>query len=620
MKSSLFAFLFPLVCTGVVYLQPEIALAESSEASGDKIKYQLEAELDSTLRQLTARAEVNYTHDFEQAISELVFQLPPNAPFLVDNSNYLLSISRVSVDGKEVSKSAPGFILTVPLGRSLKKGETVAVQLEFSLALPKRLTASTMASDALLTMIKSLSGGETKSPARELYANSAEVSSFSHWYPIIPAFDGKSFDTSLPSGMGDIANFPVADYNLSLTADADSTVISSAELKSEGSAGEGKKRRIFEGKKLRELALLAGDTYHLRSKDVDGVKVNVYYLPKSKDKAEDMLKYASDSLAYFSKTFSPYPFPKLDVVEVPLGSGIGGMEYAGLIAVSSQFIAGMDFSKDEVLSLFTQDLQQKPDLMQGPLKYTLEFIIAHEVAHQWWHALVGNNSKATPFVDEALTNYSSLMYFENRYGAKVAAEQQYMQTEFAYQAYRLSGGADRKVDAPAESFSSPTEYAAIVYGKGPLYFKELRGKLGDELFLRVIRKYIEDYSFKIATPRSFPDTVTAVLKSENSSIPAAEVDALAKRWFEGTSGDADIGTLSAVKFVETFLDPTAFSGEDGLAVKLALTLFEKPLIKALSEHLAAASEGEAGALKELKIKGSRPFGSGGQGESMESAL
>ena len=48
----------------------------------------------------------------------------------------------------------------------------------------------------------------------------------------------------------------------------------------------------------------------------------------------------------------------------------------------------------------------------GGFSSTREFVIAHEVAHQWWHAMVGNDSISAPVVDEPLAQFSACVHFE----------------------------------------------------------------------------------------------------------------------------------------------------------------------------------------------------------------
>ena len=83
-----------------------------------------------------------------------------------------------------------------------------------------------------------------------------------------------------------------------------------------------------------------------------------------------MLAAAQTSVSTFSASFGPYPYPELDVV---LGAfpDFGGMEYPTIV-----------FSEVD--------------------KWT----VAHEVAHQWWYGLVGNDQYAEPWLDESLATWS----------------------------------------------------------------------------------------------------------------------------------------------------------------------------------------------------------------------
>ncbi len=47
---------------------------------------------------------------------------------------------------------------------------------------------------------------------------------------------------------------------------------------------------------------------------------------------------------------------------------------------------------------------------------------------------------------------------------------------------------------------SPEDYGYIVYGKGAVFFYELREKLGDERMLAFLRAYLEDREYKLSTP------------------------------------------------------------------------------------------------------------------------
>ena len=62
----------------------------------------------------------------------------------------------------------------------------------------------------------------------------------------------------------------------------------------------------------------------------------------------------------------------------------GGMEYGALVYISLDV---------------TDQLQY-----QG--------VIVHEIAHQWWYGLVGNNQILTAWIDEGLAEYCTAVFFE----------------------------------------------------------------------------------------------------------------------------------------------------------------------------------------------------------------
>ena len=55
-------------------------------------------------------------------------------------------------------------------------------------------------------------------------------------------------------------------------------------------------------------------------------------------------------------------------------------------------------------------------------KFLLEYVIAHETAHQWWYSVIGNDEISEPWLDEALTEYSTVLYFEEKYGKEVGSK------------------------------------------------------------------------------------------------------------------------------------------------------------------------------------------------------
>ena len=160
-----------------------------------------------------------------------------------------------------------------------------------------------------------------------------------------------------------------------------------------------------------------------------------------------MLEAAASSLATYEKLFGRYPYVDLDVVEAPLVGGAGGVEFSGLVTVASMLY--------------------RPALSEGPMGMLagllggaghdarvkeltdsmLEFVTAHEVAHQWWPGLVGSDSRQHPFQDEALAQWSAVLHIKERYGperAKLEADRKTIQEQWVESQKQLQAAAGQR--------------------------------------------------------------------------------------------------------------------------------------------------------------------------------
>jgi hypothetical protein len=183
-------------------------------------------------------------------------------------------------------------------------------------------------------------------------------------------------------------------------------------------------------------------------------------------------------------------------------------------------------------------------------------VVAHEVAHQWWNAVVGSDSKRHPFVDEALANHSAIHYFAEIHGEDAAQRQRELQMKLPWHMSRMMGGRDRPVDLPTSAYENMVEYAAVVYAKGGLFFDAVRKDIGSERFLAVIKQYYVDYAFKVASPEDLRKRLVAA-----SSRPK-QTQALIKRWLHEAYGDRDIGPIQFNVLLEQFFGSGVLSALD----------------------------------------------------------
>jgi aminopeptidase N len=167
---------------------------------------------------------------------------------------------------------------------------------------------------------------------------------------------------------------------------------------------------------------------------------------------------------------------------------------------------------------------------------SLEWTVAHVVAHQWWGNAVGNDPQRVPVLDEALANYSALFYYQQVHGEERAKAALDDQLRGVYKVYRTFGGEDMAADHAAREYRNFFQYSAIVSSKGALMFAELRRLLGDQKFFDALKNYYEANKLEVA---ELDDLKGAFL----AEAPATERRAVSRtfdRWLSSKHGDEDI--------------------------------------------------------------------------------
>ncbi len=420
--------------------------------------YHIEARLD--LSQDTPRIHAvqttRYTNKTGAPLDAIYFRLFPNKPSYGSE----LAFRTVTVAGREAAldyqseRTAVGVSLAEPL----PAGGPVQVEMEYDVTVPV-----------------------TNARGYGTFNYEDGILLLSNFYPMVAVYDPGGWNLALGPDYGDPVYAETSLYSVEFTAPQGMSVVASGSTGSKRDNDDGTTTWSLLSGPMRDMMLVVSDRFETSSYAVGYVRVNSYYLPEHRASGELALGYARECLRAFQQSFGPYPFAEFDVVEAPIAAG--GMEYPGLIMLA---IRHYETSGEY-----------------------LEFLTAHEVAHQWWYSLVGNDQVLVPWLDESLANFSIVYYYEHVYGADRAslAFQNYVAANY----YRARDeGRDDVVNQPVEAFE-PGQYGAIVYGKGAVFFHELRFKLGDDLFLEVLRAYLEDRQYKLATPDDFlrvAETVT----------------------------------------------------------------------------------------------------------------
>ncbi|MEJ2563426.1 MAG: M1 family aminopeptidase, partial [Anaerolineales bacterium] len=118
----------------------------------------------------------------------------------------------------------------------------------------------------------------------------------------------------------------------------------------------------------------------------------------------------------------------------------------------------------------------------------LPILTAHEVSHQWWYSAVGNDVFLEPWLDEALAQYSALVFLEEMEGEE--AMQRYLRDyEEDIDRLEVLHGTSFPVGSSVWEFAPNGEnYYEVIYYKGPMFLHALRLEIGDEAFFSGMRK------------------------------------------------------------------------------------------------------------------------------------
>ncbi len=423
-------------------------------------RYSMTLQFDPAGPTLNGAEDVRYFNRQSVPLNEIYFRLFANYP----DSGGKITASHLSVDGAAAPPSyeMQNTALRVPLAKPLTPNASADVHLDFTVSIPrdnKNHYADFTSTDGIVTM-----------PTV---------------YPLIPAYDAKGWHIEIGPPYGDLVYADVSLYAVTLTVPSTMTVIASGSTigKTENANGTTTWRLI--GAPMRDFDLNLTDRLQKASAAVGETTVHSYYDPADVDSGKSALQFATDALRIYQKRFGVYPYREFKVIETPTTAG--GIEYPGV-------------------AIIARGLYRTPRQRDF-----FEFATAHEVAHQWWYGMVGNDQVNEPWVDESLTQYSTLIYYEDLRGASVAQSILKDQFQNLYNRAKNSGH-DAAVNQPVSAFNE-SDYSTIVYQKGPLFFDALRKKMGDALFFQFLRTYLERYRYKIATGAEVLKTAEGVYGS-----------------------------------------------------------------------------------------------------------
>jgi aminopeptidase N len=152
--------------------------------------------------------------------------------------------------------------------------------------------------------------------------------------------------------------------------------------------------------------------------------------------------------------------------------------------------------------------------------HTYDWLLAHEMSHQWWGDLVSVNDWRDIWLSEGFATYSEAIFQEHAYGAE--AYRTYMQQSLMTQVLHSS-----------ENFPiyDPNNlWGTTVYEKGGCVLHMLRHVIGDSAFFDALAAYRQAYAFSSA--------VTTEFQAEVESVAVQDLDWFFNEWIYDAGGPA----------------------------------------------------------------------------------
>ena len=243
---------------------------------------------------------------------------------------------------------------------------------------------------------------------------------------------------------------------------------------------------------VHDFAWFADKTYTVQTDTLQlpsgkTITVNAFYYGEHEKNWNNSIAMIKRAVLTKSHWLGEYPY---DVVSVVDGGNGGGMEYPTITL-----------------------------LKDGGSEKSLDFVINHEVGHNWFEAILATNERKHPWMDEGMNTYYDNRYALHQYGN---TDPGILQTNMSFIKNRMPADIRHtmlqtvtgvKKDQPIETSSEQFNYFnynIIAYVKTGDWMKLLEDELGKPLFDSCMRVYYQRWSFKHPYPEDFKQVVEEV--------------------------------------------------------------------------------------------------------------
>lgn len=280
-----------------------------------------------------------------------------------------------------------------------------------------------------------------------LFAKLNGIATAYRWIPWL----SRPYDFITPTFGEPFVTHTTSEVRVSITVDRPGVLLATTGRRT---GGEGN-TQTFVAHDVRDFNFSASPKYMTTTETHNGVQISYFYvaLPQA-----NLATHTRAALDRFGQRVGQYPYAQLTVAETHSGYG---MESPQMIWLPTTTPAS-----------------------------NLRYLVTHEMAHQWFYGVVGNDQAAQPFSDEAMAEFLTRDLI----------------------GHRASKCAQSMLDMRVYDYSKSCYYE-VIYVQGDGYLEAYRQRAGNDAFWAGVRAYYDAFKFRLGGTRQLLEALDGAAPS-----------------------------------------------------------------------------------------------------------
>ncbi|SDP78688.1 Peptidase family M1 [Streptomyces sp. cf386] len=401
---------------------------EAEAPTPDRLRYDVSLRGDSDGSHWTGRQRVSFRNASDQPLREVYVRLWGNGDDKCGTPGKPSPVKVSQVRGGTAGRLTVNCTaLRITLPKPLARGERTAVSFDVSINVPQR---------------------------SDRFGREGAFRFLGNALPVLAVHDAKGWHLDPYVSIGESFYALASDFRVRIDHPSTLKVPATGRTwTSHGTSGRTITHSVAH--RVRDFAWAAGPFRTATETSPGGVRVKSYWAPNTP--AAGVRLNRKDGVAAvdrFGKEFGRYPYGEIDLVMTKEFGG--GMEYPGLVILGTT--------------------------EEGSA-------VVHEVAHQWWYGIVGNDEYGAPWLDESFAQYANARF----YG---------WDTRDCWSDDDWPSEDTALTNSMAYWAKHPGEYH-LVYTAGSCALANLERTIGADPMARLLKRYARDHWYGVSTTADF---------------------------------------------------------------------------------------------------------------------